>query len=483
MLNLDQKLFKWGPIDGSVILISYPMFSMFSAGQYGWPEGHVIFKDKKITWLNSMSKLVRLGEKFTREHILLEERKAEYLTAWRQATDDLYNNCKMIDRLNLSRLPLAELTATFNQFSQAYAAYWLPTGAVEFVNFALDKWLQEILREKITDANKFNESLAVLSAPAELTFYREEEKDLIEISRSEKEQRAEKTKEHTKRYFWIYNSYLEAKVLDEQFFNRELERLEKTDYNELYGEIINYQEKIKEEKNKVIADYGLDDEAKQIVGLMEEFAIWQDKRKKDNFYANHYVDLFAGEISRRLSISITDLRNLTYQEVAEFLASGDDKFRELIAARNREPVVYYHSGKGEWRVLDTVETARIVDKLDNQQLAVQGNIIQGIVGSMGKSKYFRGAVKVLGSAGELGKIEAGDIMVAAMTAPDYVAGMKKAGAVITDEGGITCHAAIVCRELGIPCIVGAKVATKMLKDGDIVEIHGGRGIIKIVKIK
>jgi pyruvate,water dikinase len=67
-----------------------------------------------------------------------------------------------------------------------------------------------------------------------------------------------------------------------------------------------------------------------------------------------------------------------------------------------------------------------------------------------------------------------------MTTPEYVPALKKAAAIITDEGGITCHAAIVSRELGIPCIIGTKIATKVLKDGNIVEIHGATGVIKIL---
>ncbi len=68
-----------------------------------------------------------------------------------------------------------------------------------------------------------------------------------------------------------------------------------------------------------------------------------------------------------------------------------------------------------------------------------------------------------------------------MTRPDYIAGIKKAAAIITDEGGVTCHAAIVSRELGIPCIIGTKIATKVLKDGDQVDVNANHGIIKIIK--
>ena len=74
----------------------------------------------------------------------------------------------------------------------------------------------------------------------------------------------------------------------------------------------------------------------------------------------------------------------------------------------------------------------------------------------------------------------GDILVAPETAPDYVPAMKKAAAVVTEVGGITSHAAIVSRELGIPCIIGTKIATKVLKDGMEVEVNTETGIIKVL---
>jgi pyruvate,water dikinase len=61
--------------------------------------------------------------------------------------------------------------------------------------------------------------------------------------------------------------------------------------------------------------------------------------------------------------------------------------------------------------------------------------------------------------------------------------IKKCGAIVTDEGGITCHAAVISRELEIPCIVGTKIATQVLKDGDLVEVDANKGVVKILKKK
>jgi pyruvate,water dikinase len=72
----------------------------------------------------------------------------------------------------------------------------------------------------------------------------------------------------------------------------------------------------------------------------------------------------------------------------------------------------------------------------------------------------------------------GEILVTGMTSPDFVPLMKKAAAVITELGGITCHAAIISRELNKPCVIGALGATQVLKDGEWVEVEAGKGLVK-----
>jgi len=89
-----------------------------------------------------------------------------------------------------------------------------------------------------------------------------------------------------------------------------------------------------------------------------------------------------------------------------------------------------------------------------------------------------GLVKKIFRAKDMKKMNKGDILVSIATDPDVVPAMKKAGAIVTDQGGITTHAAIVSRELGIPCVIGTRIATQILKDGDLVEVDATRGIIR-----
>jgi len=101
-------------------------------------------------------------------------------------------------------------------------------------------------------------------------------------------------------------------------------------------------------------------------------------------------------------------------------------------------------------------------------------ILKGLGASPGVGA---GRVVIIFDASEIDKVKEGDILVTTMTNPDMVPAMKRAAAIVTDEGGRTSHAAIVSRELGIPCVVGTKEATKKLKTGDYVTVDGTRGVV------
>ncbi|MDP3035790.1 MAG: phosphoenolpyruvate synthase [Methanobacteriaceae archaeon] len=101
-------------------------------------------------------------------------------------------------------------------------------------------------------------------------------------------------------------------------------------------------------------------------------------------------------------------------------------------------------------------------------------ITKGLGASPGMAS---GAVKIVNDIDELDKIHEGDVLVTVMTTPDMVPAMKRASGIITDEGGVTCHAAIVSRELGIPCVVGTSDASKTLDENQLVTLDGKKGII------
>jgi pyruvate, water dikinase len=101
-------------------------------------------------------------------------------------------------------------------------------------------------------------------------------------------------------------------------------------------------------------------------------------------------------------------------------------------------------------------------------------LVHGLGAAPGEAS---GSVRVISALDQATDLEDGEVLVTHMTAPDWVPLMRRAAAIVTDSGGMTCHAAIVSRELGIPCVVGSGEATKVLRDGEVVTVDAGAGIV------
>lgn len=109
------------------------------------------------------------------------------------------------------------------------------------------------------------------------------------------------------------------------------------------------------------------------------------------------------------------------------------------------------------------------------------NKLDFVKGTIAHKGVTQGAAKIILLVSELDKVKDGDILVTQMTFPNYITAMTRAVAFVTDEGGITCHAAIVAREMKKPGIIGTKIATKIFKDEDIIEVDANKGIVRKIK--
>lgn len=113
-----------------------------------------------------------------------------------------------------------------------------------------------------------------------------------------------------------------------------------------------------------------------------------------------------------------------------------------------------------------------------EELIVPDKEIRGQIACRG---VVRGRVRIVMKQSDAAKVESGDILVSPMTTPNFISAMKLAAAFVTDEGGITCHAAIVAREMNKPCIIGTRIATKVLKDGDFAEVDAEKGLVRVIR--
>ncbi len=180
------------------------------------------------------------------------------------------------------------------------------------------------------------------------------------------------------------------------------------------------------------------------------------------------------ETAEQFGISYDQLIYLSSDEILKNLSSPKINLTDL-KEREKGYGCYIDNQSNE-QIAAGKELAELINNLiESKNDSVKQ--IKGIVVSKGQK--VSGQVKVLISPKDFSNFKKGDILVAPETTPDFVPYMRLAAAIITERGGITSHAAVVARELGIPCIIGTKIATQVLKDGDRVEVDTAEGIIKI----
>lgn len=190
-----------------------------------------------------------------------------------------------------------------------------------------------------------------------------------------------------------------------------------------------------------------------------------------NTWLNSFIraeELFK-EIGKRINLTNMEVKNCLSSEIKSFLLGQKKPDKEEIQKRINF-FKFEYAGK-DFKL--TTEKDGIPEEKNEE--------IKGQCANPGKMKSGVFILKESLSgvlAEQMKRMKNGDILVATNTSPDMMPAIEKASAIVTDEGGMLCHAAIVSREFNIPCIVGTGNATKVLKEGDLIEIDAEKGIVK-----
>lgn len=218
-------------------------------------------------------------------------------------------------------------------------------------------------------------------------------------------------------------------------------------------------------------------EEQQILDITKRLAYLKDLKDDFRRQAVFFGQNLFKEIAERMGVGVEDISYMLQAEIVDFLEDENLLPKKIINERKEGFVIYYTPEKR----IECKTGNDVNDVLNDIGLVIFEEFseeMKGIPASPGKAK---GTVVIVKGVSDLRKVKEGDIIVALTTHPDYVPAMQKASAIVTDEGGITSHAAIVSRELKLPCIVGTKYATKHLKDGDEIEIDADDGFVRKIK--
>ncbi len=429
-------------------------------------------KDRYVHWYWNKKDMKKL-----REIVIANVRKDKnFLKKLRKKWTSLLKKfdtvMQKIEKTNLKKLGDKELIELYDDF---YARYLDEFGVVMapmdafsmHTNAFFEPELKEFLKKRGKE-NRFFEVYSILTAPVENSFLGREEKDLFLILKEKKQNKniQKMLESHQKKYFWIQNNYAVQKKLPASFFEQRLKELENKKIEEKFAEV-------KKQKEKIIEELSMPQHIIDYVRITELFCWIQDERKKYVMISNWYQRLFFEEVGRRLNIPVEEMEYTVYPELREMLINK--KIDRKLLKKRQEGCMHIRTGDDAYKIFTDSAVDEIFETIFVKKETT--NKVKGMCASPGKAV---GIVKIIRKTHDMINMKQGDVLVASMTRPEMVPAMKKAAAIVTDEGGVTSHAAVVSREMGIPCVIGTKNATKVLKDGDKVEVDATKGTVRIL---
>ncbi len=404
----------------------------------------------------------------------------------------LIQTAKRISKLHLKGYSNKQLWELYDEHDQVhtklYTYGWLPVAVDMFHNNFTNK-LKSYLYSVCDSKDEAETAFQILTTPTKKTILADEREDFLAIYKKYKKFLKAHTQpdslklelgRHAQK--WGHLGYIYAgnvSPFGEDHYLKELFELAQTgiDDKKLLAKEV---QQLKSAKQKQIQIYKKLKISAQYRGLFEtaqNFALSKLVRRHAQLLALLLLHkTLLTEIAHRLKLSRFQVQMMLKDEVRLALITGKIA-REVLALRLKH-CAFFVEHKFEKVYLGAMEKkirATIKLKIDKNITEFSGQTAQ--------PGYAKGIVKIIFRAKDIGKMNQGDILVSIATDPDVVPAMKKAGAIVTEQGGITSHAAIVSRELGIPCIIGTKIATKVFKDGDLVEVDANKGIVRLVSSK
>ncbi len=391
--------------------------------------------------------------------------------------DKLVEVSKRIPKFDLIHKNNKEIASIFENFYK----YYLEVFPFVTVPHSIDRFFEGKIKQEIEDS----EILEIILSPTSSSD--EERNGALKIAAYVKEKgfdsKAKKLIEtHWEKFCWMTLWSIYAKPLSYEYFETEIKNIiekirdPKKELDRLREEEIKAIRKL----NKTFKDIKASPELVSEVRHLQKYIYLRVYRKNAICQAHYYHLPLLYEAANRLGLTQDEIKLISFEEIINGLRGRllSKTLKVLAVDREKGWSILMKNGRlqticGVKEIIEAMERYQIIAPTSAMQ-----RLVKGSVASRGK---VIGKVKIVKKLSDLNKIEKGDVLVAKMTTPDYMIAIHKAVAIVTDEGGVTCHAAIVSREFNIPCITATRNATQILADNDLVEVDAMNGIVRVIE--
>ena len=387
-----------------------------------------------------------------------------HIVEGRQRVNNLIKTSRDIKNVELG-VEDKQLKHYWEDYADAFSQY------IPFLHtvFAPEAILTKKLKDEIRDyfpqisEERTEQYFRILTTVEQESDFYLEQKDLFEVAIDKQRGRdiEERLARHAKRfgYMGLTNSYL-SEPYDKKHFQALIKSIQ--DPKEQLNRLVQGREKELSQYRGFIEK--LPAEFLEVAKTLQLYMIFRTERIVALKQGQYNIKPLLREIGKRKGISFEEAIWYKVSEIENLLKGGDrvdvSKRRKYFVIELVDGEVYY----GE----------------EPPEVEKQGEITE-LKGVVAHSGVVKGRVRLVLTKKGVQKFEEGEILVTTMTTPDLIAAIKRAGAIVTDEGGVLSHAAIVSREFGVPCVIGTGAATKVFQDGDLVEVDAEKGVVKILE--
>lgn len=347
------------------------------------------------------------------------------------------------------------------------AAFMSFKGTVQ-MNNVLEKKIRILIANRVPNREQADDLFLLFSLPVEDSFMSKERQSIMQVAQINDDQKQnDALSGHTARFGWMGVVMYKGRPYDINHFKDELTALD-LDAGDKLSHMQKQRHSAEEKISRLKTEMSLNNDELE---LLRQFRNWTHLRTyvKDMTSVGMEATIpYLDEIAKRVGCSYEDLIHLSNAELTE------------IFERTEELMVEVEKRKKAWGALlirgeSTYFNSETLEKIREKEETIPSGV-KGFVAF--RQGTVSGKAVVVNNVDDLGNIKKGDVLITHMTTTNFVPYLSKVAAIVTDEGGISCHAAIIAREMSIPCIIGTHLGTKAFKSGDQVEVDTNNGIVK-----
>jgi phosphohistidine swiveling domain-containing protein len=404
--------------------------------------------------------------------------------------ENLYKRGLALEKIDWTKKSNKEMSVVLKNLIEQYRESCCPW----YVQYPLDEYFEAAIETHLLDYlqpnNKnFRKYVLIFTDPELMTEVSEERWKLVKLAKeflSQKEnfnklspQAIKKLQLHLKKFAYINRGLATSHAYTlKDMINRLVEIKKQVQKGKPINQFINEasEEKVSKDYKWALNNIKPSAEFKKVIQKARHHSYVRNRRVEAFFKADDCASLIYHEIAKRNKFNPEWIMDVSVPEMLGALEGKKLPSKSEMARRLKNYAM----------LVRNAQTKLVSDPKEIKKMAKQYFVkvkaaaeVRGQMACLGG--IIRGRAKVCLDKSEIHKVKRGDILIAQFTTPDFVPAMERAAAVVADQGGLSSHAAIVSRELGVPCVIATTNGTRIIKDNDLLEIDAHKGIVKILK--